>query len=56
MNGVSASPTSGKTVDLSAQKTPSAAQIPIVLSILAILALSLVSAMYARMYLLRRSS
>ncbi len=55
VTGASASPTAG-TVDLSAQKTPTAAQLPVVLSILAILALSLVSAMYARMYLLRRSS
>ena len=47
--------TNGKTVDLSAKKT-SAAQIPVVLAVLAILALSLVSAAYARMYLLRRST
>jgi hypothetical protein len=45
----------GKTVDLSAKKT-SAAQIPVVLAVLAILALSLVSAAYARMYLLRRTT
>lgn len=48
--------TAAKTVDLSSAKTPSAAQIPVVLAILAILALALVTAMYARMYLLRRSS
>jgi hypothetical protein len=54
--GTSATPTltNGKSVDLSSKKAP-AAQIPIVLAILAILALSLVSAMYARKHLVHRN-
>jgi hypothetical protein len=43
----------GKSVDLSAKKRP-AAQVPVVLAISAIVALSLVSALYARRYLLSR--
>jgi hypothetical protein len=42
------------TVELADTSTPSIAQLPVMMAILAILALSMVSAMYARQYLLRR--
>lgn len=45
----------GNPTDLSSKQAP-AAQIPIVLAILAILSLSLVSAAYARVYLVRRGA
>jgi hypothetical protein len=55
-SGTTTSGTSGKqTVDLASNKAPSA-QMPVLLAILAILALSLVAAAYARLYLLRRTS
>jgi len=44
-----------KRIDLAANKAP-AAQLPVLLAIIAIIALSLVSATYARLYLLRRNS
>lgn len=46
--------TTTKTIDLAANKAP-AAQMPVVLAIIAIIALSLVTATYARLYLLRRN-
>ena len=41
-------------VDLAANKAP-AAQMPVILAIIAIIALSLVTATYARLFLLRRN-
>jgi hypothetical protein len=46
--------TTKKTIELASNKAP-AAQVPVVLAILAIIALSLVTATYARLYLLRRN-
>lgn len=45
--------TTTKRIDLAANRAP-AAQVPVLLAILAIIALSLVTATYARLYLLRR--
>jgi hypothetical protein len=42
------------TVELADTTAPPIAQLPVMMAILAILALSMVSAMYARQYLLRR--
>ena len=42
-----------KTIGLSSNKAP-AAQLPVLLAIIAIIALSLVTATYARLYMLRR--
>lgn len=50
----SSSPTKAKRVDLAANKAPTA-QVPVVLAIIAIIALALVTATYARLYLLRRN-
>ena len=49
------SKTTTKRVDLASNKAP-AAQVPVVLAIIAIIALSLVTATYARLYLLRRGA
>ncbi len=46
--------TAGQPINLAANKAP-AGQMPVLLSILAIIALSLVTATYARLYLLRRN-
>jgi hypothetical protein len=46
--------TTTKRIDLAANKAP-AAQVPVLLAIIAIIALSLVTATYARLYLLRRN-
>ncbi|MDT4944285.1 MAG: hypothetical protein QOH14_1018 [Pseudonocardiales bacterium] len=46
--------TTTKRIDLAANKAP-AAQMPVLLAIIAIIALSLVTATYARLYLLRRN-
>lgn len=46
--------TSTKTLDLASNKAP-AAQLPVLLAIIAIIALTLVTATYARLYLLRRN-
>jgi hypothetical protein len=46
----------GKTVDVAQRDQLGGAQLPVLLAILAILALSTVTAMYARMYLLRRGN
>jgi hypothetical protein len=43
------------TVELAGTATPPIAQLPVMMAILAILTLSMVSAMYARQYLLRRA-
>jgi len=48
------SPSTSKRVDLAANKAP-AAQLPVLLAIIAIIALSLVTATYARLFLLRRN-
>ena len=55
-NAASGSPatTAGQPINLAANKAP-AGQMPVLLSILAIIALSLVTATYARLYLLRRN-
>ena len=45
----------GKTVDLSSKNDNGVAQVPVVLAIMAILALSLVTAGYARKMLLHRT-
>lgn len=47
-------PSTSKRVDLAANKAP-AAQMPVILAIIAIIALSLVTATYARLFLLRRN-
>ncbi|HEV7193077.1 MAG TPA: hypothetical protein VGN35_07695 [Jatrophihabitantaceae bacterium] len=47
-------PKTSKHVDLAANKAP-AAQMPVILAIIAIIALSLVTATYARLFLLRRN-
>jgi hypothetical protein len=49
-----ASPTKSKHVELASNKAP-AASMPVVLAIIAIIALSLVTATYARLFLLRRN-
>lgn len=56
-NAAPTQPSTGKhkTIDLAANKAPSA-QLPVILAIIAIIALSLVAATYARLYLLRRGS
>jgi hypothetical protein len=46
---------SGQPIDLAANRAP-AGQMPVLLAILAIIALSLVTATYARLYLMRRSA
>lgn len=46
---------SGQPIDLAANRAP-AGQMPVLLAILAIIALSLVTATYARMYLMRRTA
>jgi len=46
--------TSTKRIDLASNKAP-AAQLPVLLAIIAIIALSLVTATYARLFLLRRN-
>lgn len=51
----SGSDTGTKTVDLAADKTASA-QLPVVLAILAIIALALVASTYARLFLLKRNA
>lgn len=51
----SAAATAGQPINLAANKAP-AGQMPVLLSILAIIALSLVTATYARLYLLRRDA
>jgi len=45
----------GQPIDLAANRAP-AGQMPVLLAILAIIALSLVTATYARMYLMRRAA
>jgi hypothetical protein len=52
--GAPAPTRSGQPINLAANKAP-AAQMPVVLAILAIIALSLVTATYSRLYLLRRT-
>ncbi len=52
--GMPAPTRSGQPIDLAANKAP-VAQMPVVLAILAIIALSLVTATYSRLYLLRRN-
>lgn len=49
-----AAPSTSRHVDLAANKAP-AAQMPVILAIIAIIALSLVTATYARLFLLRRN-
>jgi hypothetical protein len=51
----SSGPTKTKRIDLAANKAPTA-QVPVVLAIIAIIALALVTATYARLYLLRRNA
>jgi hypothetical protein len=46
--------TTTETLDLASNKAP-AAQLPVLLAIIAIIALTLVTATYARLYLLRRN-
>ncbi|HEY7050397.1 MAG TPA: hypothetical protein VH373_24490, partial [Jatrophihabitantaceae bacterium] len=46
---------SGQPIDLAANRAP-AGQMPVLLAILAIIALSLVTATYARLYLMRRTA